>query len=121
MSESRLRVWLEQMQESAVQASAYVESMDRAAFVRDKRTQQAVILNLLVLGEIAAKLLENEAAFLAGHPAVPWASMKGMRNRIAHGYYELDIGVVWETVQRALPVLIEHLPAVLEAARSRVA
>lgn len=119
MSADRLLVWLEQMAESAELARAYVEGMDREAFFRDKRTQQAVILNLLVLGEIAAKLIESEGAFIAGHPAVPWANMKGMRNRIAHGYFELDIGVVWETAQRALPVLTAQLPAVLEAARAR--
>lgn len=37
--------------------------------------------------------------------------MKGMRNRIAHGYFEIDMGVVWETVQRALPKLIGQLTA----------
>lgn len=119
MTGDRLSVWLEQMQESAVQACAYVEGMDREEFSGDKRTQQAVILNLLVLGEVAAKLIENEGDFIFRHPEVPWASIKGMRNRIAHGYFELDLGVVWETVQRALPALIDQLPAVLDAARSR--
>lgn len=120
MSTDRLLVWIEQMREAAVQASDYVAGMEREAFNGDKRTQQAVILNLLVLGEIAAKCIDNEAAFVADHPDLPWASMKGMRNRIAHGYFELDIRVVWETVQRALPDLIERLPSVVEAARSRI-
>lgn len=119
MTADRLPVWLEQMLESAAQACAYVEGMDRETFSVDKRTQQAVILNLLVLGEVAAKLIENERDFVSRHPEVPWASIKGMRNRIAHGYFELDLGVVWETVQRALPMLVEQLPMVLEAARSR--
>ena len=43
---------------------------------------------------------------------VPWRSMKGMRNRIAHGYFEINLDTVWETVQSALPSLIEQLPAV---------
>lgn len=38
--------------------------------------------------------------------------MKGMRNRIAHGYFDIDIGVIWETVQRALPELIENLTTI---------
>lgn len=119
MTVDRLPVWLEQMLESAVQARAYVDGMDQDTFSGDKRTQQAVILNLLVLGELAAKVIEKERDFVSQHPEVPWASIKGMRNRIAHGYFELDLGVVWETVQRALPVLIGQLPAVLDAARSR--
>jgi len=117
----RLPLWLEQMHEAASQALAYVEGMDKAAFVTDKRTQQAVVLNLLVIGELAAKLIEQHGDFVTKHPGIAWASMKGMRNRIAHGYFELDIGVVWETVQRALPDLLARLPAVRVAAQERPA
>ena len=121
MTIDRLPLWLEQMHEAASQALAYVEGMDKAAFVTDKRTQQAVVLNLLVIGELAAKLLEQHGDFVLEHPGIAWASMKGMRNRIAHGYFELDIGVVWETVQRALPDLLARLPAVRVAAQERPA
>lgn len=121
MTIDRLPLWLEQMHEAASQALAYVEGMDKAAFVTDKRTQQAVVLNLLVIGELAAKLLEQHGDFLMEHPGIAWASMKGMRNRIAHGYFELDIGVVWETVRRALPDLLARLPAVRVAAQERPA
>jgi len=78
----------------------------------DKRTQQAVILNLVIIGEAATKLLKDYSKFLDLHPAVPWRSMKGMRNRIAHGYFDIDLDVVWETVQTALPQLLEQLPAI---------
>lgn len=117
MTIDRLPLWLDQMQEAASQALAYVEGMDKTAFVADKRTQQAVVLNLLVIGELAAKLIEQHGDFVTEHPRIAWASMKGMRNRIAHGYFELDIGVVWETVQRALPDLLARLPAAQAAAR----
>lgn len=116
MTESRLPLWLEQMEEAARQALAYVEDLEREDFSADRRTQQAVVLNLLVIGELAAKILEHHGEFVAGYPTVPWASMKGMRNRIAHGYFELDIGIVWETVQRALPTLAAQLPAIRRAA-----
>ncbi|MBL0285243.1 MAG: DUF86 domain-containing protein [Zoogloea sp.] len=121
MTIDRLPVWLEQMHEAASQALAYVDGMDKDGFVADKRTQQAVVLNLLVIGELAAKLIEQRGDFVTEHPRIAWASMKGMRNRIAHGYFELDIGVVWETVQRALPDLLVHLPAVRVAAQERPA
>jgi uncharacterized protein with HEPN domain len=42
--------------------------------------------------------------------------MKGMRNRIAHGYFDINLDVVWETVQTALPQLLEQLPAIREDA-----
>jgi len=48
----------------------------------------------------------------------PWRNMKGMRNRIAHGYFDIDIDVVWETVQTALPQLLAQLPAIRDAAKN---
>jgi uncharacterized protein with HEPN domain len=85
-------------------------------FLADRRTQQAVILSLLIIGEAATKLLQSYGDFLAGHPDVPWSSMKGMRNRLAHGYFDINLDVVWDTVSTALPNLLERLPVVLKAA-----
>ena len=100
------------MLEAARQACSYVDGSSRADFPADKRTQQAVILNIVIIGEAATKLLADHAEFLGRHPRVPWRNMKGMRNRIAHGYFEINLDTVWETVQSALPSLIEQLPAV---------
>jgi len=90
--------------------------MDEPGFVADSRTQQAVIMNLVIIGEVASKLLRDHTSFLATHPEVPWKSMKGMRNRIARGYFEIDLGIVWQTVRTSLPTLLEQLPAIREEA-----
>ena len=100
---------LAHMLEAATQATDYVEGMDRADFFADKRTQQAVILNLIVLGEAATKLMDRHPETAAAHPEIAWRSMRGMRNRIAHGYYDIDLEVVWETVANALPELTRLL------------
>ncbi|MDG4563005.1 MAG: DUF86 domain-containing protein [Candidatus Competibacter sp.] len=113
MKSERLCLWLEQMIEAAGLACSYVEEMDFATFESDRRTQQAVVLNLLLLGEIAAKFMEKEGVFVAAHPEIPWTAMKGMRNRIAHGYFELDLKVVWDTVASAVPALAAQLPGLL--------
>ncbi|TWI09552.1 HepT-like ribonuclease domain-containing protein [Aerolutibacter ruishenii] len=105
MTQDRLADYLAQSSEAIRLAMSYVDGMTKDAFMADKRTQQAVILNLMVLGEIAAKVLQDHGEFARQHGAVPWRSMKGMRNRIAHGYFEVDLEVVWETVQSALPGL----------------
>lgn len=105
----RLPDYLEHMAEAAGLACSYVKDMSQAAFLADKRTQQAVILNLLILGEAATKVLQEHAAFAEQHPEVPWRSMKGMRNRLAHGYFDIDLDVVWQTVQAALPGLLDQL------------
>lgn len=112
----RLTLWIEQMLEAAADACRYVEGLDFAAFERDKRTQQAVVLNLLLIGEVASRIAEGAPGFIAAHPEIPWAAMRGMRNRIAHGYFELDIEVVWDTVRDAVPKLAGKLPGLLQAA-----
>lgn len=84
-------------------------------YLDDKRTQQAVILNLILIGEEATKLLKDDEAFADQHPEVPWRSMKGMRNRIAHGYFEINLETVWETIQTALPQLSARLPTIRQS------
>ena len=115
MTPSRLPDYLDHMLEAARQACAYAQGMSKEEFLADKRTQQAVILNLILIGEEATKLLKDDDAFADRYPQVPWRSMKGMRNRIAHGYFEINLDTVWETIQTALPSLIEQLPAIREA------
>jgi uncharacterized protein with HEPN domain len=117
MSANRVPDYLDHMLEAATQACAYVEGLSKEEFLDDKRTQQAVVLNLILIGEEATKLLKDDEAFADQHPQVPWRSMKGMRNRIAHGYFEINLDTVWETIQTALPRLIEQLPAIRQAVR----
>lgn len=112
MSTSRVPDYLDHMLEAAVQACAYVDGLSKEQFLDDRRTQQAVVLNLILIGEEATKLLKDNEAFADQHPQVPWRSMKGMRNRIAHGYFEINLDTVWETTQTALPRLIEQLPPI---------
>ena len=109
MMDDKLQVYIAQMLDAAISATEYVEGYDKADFLNDKRTQQAVALNILIIGEVATKIDQNHSGFADAHSAVPWTSMRNMRNRIAHGYYELDFEVVWDTVSLSLPPLIDAL------------
>ena len=116
MSGDRLIDHLDHIRQAATDACGYMEGMSRDDFLADRRTQQAVVLNLIVIGEAATRLLRDHAGFLDRHSAIPWRGMKGMRNRIAHGYFDIDLDIVWETVRNALPDLLERLPAVRQGA-----
>lgn len=118
MTESRLPDYLDHMLEACRQACSYVEGMEKDDFLVDKRTQQAVILNIVIIGEAATKLLQHYGDFLEQHPNVPWRNMKGMRNRVAHGYFDINLEMVWETVQTALPNLLASLPGIRHAANT---
>lgn len=109
MNPNRLDDYLGHMLESAQLACSYVEGSNREVFAADRRTQQAVILNVIVLGEAATKISQGYPDFIAQHADLPWKSMKGMRNRVAHGYFDIDLDIVWETVKTALPALIGQL------------
>jgi uncharacterized protein with HEPN domain len=109
MSVHRLGDYIEHMLEAVSLACSYVEGMTKEDFLDDRRTQQAVVMNLIVVGEVATKILKEHQDFANQNTGVPWASMKGMRNRIAHGYYEINLETVWETAQAALPRLEEQL------------
>jgi uncharacterized protein with HEPN domain len=93
------------MRQAAADAIGFVEGMGRADFLADKRTQQAVIMSLIVLGEAATKVMDRYPDFANANTQIPWRNMRGMRNRIAHGYFDIDLEVVWDTVKTALPPL----------------
>lgn len=112
MSDNRLPDYLDHMRQAATDACGFVEGLGKAAFVSDKRTQQAVIMSLVIVGEAATKVMERYPDFVQSHVEVPWRSMRGMRNRIAHGYFDINLDVVWDTVQTALPALLEQLVSV---------
>lgn len=112
MSEHRLPDYLEHIQQAATEACSFVEGLAKEDFLEDKRTQQAVVMSLIIIGEAVTKVMDGYAEFTQTHGQVPWHNMRGMRNRMAHGYFDINLDVVWDTVQAALPELLRQLPAV---------
>lgn len=119
MSENRLPDYLDHIQQAATDACSFVEGLTKEDFLEDKRTQQAVIMSLFIIGEAVTKVMDGYAEFAQAHGQVPWRNMRGMRNRIAHGYFDINPDVVWDTVQTALPELLKQLPAVRQDAEDR--
>lgn len=80
--------------------------MTHEHFLRDTKTQDAVLRRFLVAGEAASKL--DEAA-RAAFPAIPFHKIAAMRNRVIHDYGNVDLEIVWETIHTRLPALYEEL------------
>lgn len=114
MNENRLPDYLDHIQQAATDARSFVEGLDKEDFLADKRTQQAVIMSLIIIGEAVTKIMDGYTAFTQAHNAVPWRSMRNMRNRMAHGYFDINLDIVWDTVQEWLPELLKQLPSVLQ-------
>jgi uncharacterized protein with HEPN domain len=79
--------------------------MTKETFLEDRKTQQAVIYNILIIGEAATQIFNEYPDFVSAHPDIPWREMRGIRNRMAHGYYELDLSIIWDTVTTYLDKL----------------
>jgi uncharacterized protein with HEPN domain len=109
MNDPRLHDYLDHMRQAASDACMFVDGMNKHDFLVDKRTQQAVIMSLIIIGEAATKIMDRHAEFAQAHASIPWQGMRGMRNRIAHGYFDINLDVVWETVRTALPNLLRQL------------
>lgn len=110
MNQGRLADYLEHMRQAATDACSFVDGLSKEEFFSDKRTQQAVIMSIVIIGEAATKIMDQYSEFANSHPEVPWRNMRGMRNRIAHGYFDINLDVVWDTVHLALPGLVKQLP-----------
>jgi uncharacterized protein with HEPN domain len=84
--------------------------MDRDQFLGDAKTLKAVAADLTIIGEAARHVPD---AVVQADPEIPWALMRGMRNRIVHGYYQVDPVIVWDTCQNDLPPLVDPLQNLL--------
>ena len=100
---SRDRECLLDILQAARLALTYVSGKTEAAFVGDTQCQDAVIRRLEIIGEAARRLSEQTRGSL---PTLPWNLMVGMRNLMIHEYDDVDLGVVWHTVQDDLPGLV---------------
>jgi len=109
----RFRDWRFRVRDilAAVRAIArYTDGMTFDQFVGDARTMDAVVRNLMTMGESIRWIPEP---ILDAHPNVPWRTLRGMRNVVVHEYFGVDPGILWETVRGDLPPLEEKLEAVL--------
>ena len=69
----------------------------------------------MTIGEAAARTVNECKEFAAAHPEIPWAQMRGMRNRMVHGYFDVDLNIVWDTVHSSLPQLESQLRTVIDS------
>jgi hypothetical protein len=80
--------------------------MSYGDFCKDQRTVDAILHNLLVIGE-ASKNLSNR--FISKHDSIPWKKIKGLRDIIAHQYFGLDYPLLWDVVSTKIPELLSAL------------
>lgn len=109
----RLADYLVHMLEAIERIDRYVEDMDEVAFLCNEMAQDAVIRNLEIVGEASHNIECHYPAFGASHPELPLAFAYQMRNAISHGYFKVDLEIVWSTIHADLPGLSDQIRQIL--------
>jgi uncharacterized protein with HEPN domain len=109
----RAEDYLEHIAQAIQRATEYVTGVGSvSAFRISQRDQDAVIRNIEIIGEAARQIQNHMPEFVTAHPELPWREMGDIRNRMIHNYFDINLNVVWRTVQEDLPKLkqqVDHL------------
>lgn len=103
--------YLDDLIEALQDARAFVEGMDEGTFHRDRKTHYAVIRALEIAGEATKQI---PASLKERAPTIPWRDIAGMRDRLIHGYFGVNLTRVWRVLQDDIPVLQPQLKALRE-------
>ncbi len=107
------RSYLLDMLVAAGDAIAYLEGLSYADFERNREKQRAIFNAVQEIGEAASRITPE---FRDAHPAIPWRKIVGMRNRLVHAYFDIELDLVWDTVRNDLPALTDRIEALASEA-----
>lgn len=104
-------VRLQHMLENAREAVAMIKGKERSNLGRERMLELSLIRLIAVVGEAATRVTDEGQA---KYPSIPWRQVVGMRNRLIHGYDQVDLHILWDTIEEDLPPLITELEKILE-------
>jgi hypothetical protein len=106
MSRRESPILVEDIWEAIEKIERYIAGLNHDIFIRDDKTIDSVVRNLEIIGEAANRLPET---FKADHSEIEWRKIIGLRNRIVHDYFSIDVEIVWEILQKDLPIFKSKL------------
>ena len=111
------RLYIDDIIEAVEKIEKYVEGRTFDEFAHDSMIIDAVIRNFEIIGE-ATKHIPEEVR--KRHAGIPWREMAGMRDKLAHEYFGVVLGIVWETIKKRLPELKVVIKQVLEKMNNEI-
>jgi uncharacterized protein with HEPN domain len=104
-------IYLKNILDKAEEAVSYCYGISREEFSQDSKTQSAVILKLVIVGEESKKLSEAVKSKID----LPWSKIAGFRDVVVHKYFDVDLEQIWETIYADIPDLTEKIKVYLNA------
>jgi uncharacterized protein with HEPN domain len=105
------KVRLRHMLDAARDALSFAEGRHREDLGSDRQLVMAVVKCVEIIGEAASRVSPQVQAET---PEIPWRDMTDMRHRLVHGYYDINLDIVWSTLQEDLPPLAETLRGIVD-------
>ena len=103
---------LNHMLSAAREAQAFVRNETRASIEKDRKLILALVKAVEIIGEAASKA---SAECQKDLPQIPWRNIIGMRNRLIHAYFDVNLDILWKTITEDLNPLISELENILES------
>jgi uncharacterized protein with HEPN domain len=110
MLQDKDRIRLQHMRDHATEAMQMASGRARVDLDTDRQLNLSLLRLLEIVGEAAARVSEPTRK---GHPEIAWQEIAGLRNRLVHGYDEVDFDILWDIIQLDLPPLIAALSSIL--------
>lgn len=101
--------YLRHIEEAIGRIRRYLDGKTENDFMMDSLIQDAVIRNLEIIGEAVSKL---EPDLKEQYKHVPWGEIAGMRNRLIHGYFAVNLRIVWDTIEKILPEFLARVEGI---------
>ena len=106
-----LKDYLLDLRGAAEETERFTKGMTLEEFLRDRKTSNAVIRSLEVMGEAAKKIPEE---IRSRYPEIPWKRVAGMRDILIHEYHGVELEIIWKTIREELPPLHPLLEKMLQ-------
>lgn len=106
MAKRNPNLLIQDMLRAGSKIQRYIHDLSESGFRNDEKTVDAVVRNLEIIGEASSQMPPK---FTSGNPEIPWAQLRGLRNRIVHAYFGVDEAIIWKIVSSDLPTLMTEL------------
>lgn len=105
-------LFLKDIEASCSRILEYTRGLSQDEALTEQMRLDAILMNLHTIGEAVKNLPE---AIREGHSDVPWRQISGMRDFVAHVYFAIDLGIIWDTIQNDVPSLLSRIKKIIKA------